>query len=200
MLSQNGEGREKTKPAEKRSAARKDQNLPVPSYQEEFESFYKQYYQIVLGYLVKKTSRSDDAEDLAGKVFLYCFENWSSYDENKASRKTWLFLIVRSRWIDYLRRRREMTNLDEIAELAGSDDSLMDRALQLETLRGELAEALEKIPESQRKAIVMRFFGQIEDREIARRLQTTENNVRVLIHRGLIRLRSVPSLQALFMA
>ena len=60
-----------------------------------------------------------------------------------------------------------------------------------------LAVMLKKLPENQRNAIVLRYFGDYSDDEIAERLHTTSGNVRVIIHRGIIALKSERSFKEL---
>lgn len=154
-----------------------------------YESFYKSYYRMVLGYLRKKTNSLADAEDITGKVFLYCFEKWETYDPAKASQATWLFMIVRSRWTDFLRTNRGYIDIDELDGFLTNDEDQIENAVRLESIRNELAVSLEKLPENQKKAIIMRYFGEYSDEEIAGHLNTTAGNVRVIIHRGLSKLK-----------
>lgn len=157
---------------------------------ENYESFYEAYYKTVLGYLVKKTNSLTDAEDIAEKVFLYCYEKWNTYDPVKASQNTWLFMIVRSRWTDYLRARRSFVDIDELDEMLTNGEDQIENAVRLESIRQELTTSLSNLPETQRKAIIMRYFGEYSDEAIAKHLCTTTGNVRVIIHRGLNKLRS----------
>lgn len=159
-----------------------------PSY-EDYESFYRAYYGLVLGYLKNRTNSYSDAEDVTAKVFLYCYEKWDSYDPSKASQQTWLFMIVRSRWIDFLRSNKSHDNIDELDEYLVLGDDPIDNAIRLQAIRQELAKALKSLPENQRTAIIMRFFGDYSDSEIALRLNTSEGNIRVLIHRGINKLK-----------
>lgn len=164
---------------------------------EKYEAFYEAYYNIVLGYLRKKVNSLADAEDIAGKVFLYCYEKWETYDSSKASQATWLFMIVRSRWTDFLRVNRAFVDIDELDEVLTSGEDQIDNAVRLESIRQELATSLECLPEKQRKAIIMRYFGDYSDEEIANHLNTTTGNVRVIIHRGLNKLKSEASFKEL---
>ena len=162
-----------------------------------FEAFYEGYYRIVLGYLTKKAASVADAEDIAGKVFLYCYEKWETYDPKKASQSTWLFMVVRSRWIDFLRKKQEHVDIQELDEVLTDHEDHIDNAMRLDAIRQELAAALEKLPENQRKAIIMRYFGNYSDEEIAACLKTTSGNVRVIIHRGLNKLKAEASFRDL---
>ena len=164
---------------------------------EKYESFYEAYYRIVLGYLRKKVDSLADAEDIAGKVFLYCYEKWETFDPSKACQSTWLFMIVRSRWTDFLRTNRGYIDIDELDGFLTKDEDQIENAVRLESIRNELAVSLEKLPENQRKAIIMRYFGEYSDEEIAGHLNTNAGNVRVIIHRGLSKLKSDASFRDL---
>ena len=159
-------------------------------FYDNYEAFYEAYRGLVVGYLRKRMNSPDDAEDIASKVFLYCYERWETYDPQKAAQQTWLFMIVRSRLADYLRYRKTYVDIDKLDTYLTEDDDPMDSAVKLQAIRQELAEALKNLPENQRTAIVMRYFGEYSDFEIAARLNTTPGNVRVIIHRGLSRLKT----------
>jgi RNA polymerase sigma factor (sigma-70 family) len=55
----------------------------------------------------------------------------------------------------------------------------------------ELEDALAKLPARQRAAVVLRFYGDLPDAEIARALRCRPGTVRSLIHRALADLRKV---------
>jgi len=161
----------------------------------DYESFYAAYYNTVFGYMRQKVSRQEDAEDLTAKVFLYCFEKWDTFDATRASQKTWLFMIVRSRWIDFLRRNRPDRGMKELDESFPGENEPLEQAAYLEALRDDLAWALESLGEQQKRAIILRYFGNRGNEEIASLLSVSESNVRVLIHRGLKKLESMMKLR-----
>ena len=167
------------------------------SFYETYELFYEAYYGIVVGYLKKRVNSTADAEDIAGKVFLYCFEKWDSYDPAKASQITWLFMIVRSKWTDFLRANKAFVEISELDEMLASEGDPIERSIYIQEIRDEVAVLLEKLPDIQRKAIVLRFIGEFSDNEIAKKLGTTAGNVRVIIHRGLTKIRKEATFQNL---
>lgn len=181
---------------ETREVARVDKSSHI--FYEEYEAFYEAYYSIVLGYLRKKVNSLADAEDITGKVFLYCYEKWETYDPSRASQSTWLFMIVRSRWTDFLRVNKAFVDIDELDEMLTNGEDQIENAVRLESIRQELSRSLNQLQESQRKAIIMRYFGEYSDEEIAKRLNTTAGNIRVIIHRGLSRLRLEAEFNELF--
>lgn len=164
----------------------------VESIESAFETLYSEYYLSIFRYLSSKGVAIQDSEDLANECFMYCYQHWNDYDPNKATRKTWLYLVVRSRWKNYLRDKKQLYSLDDFENLLPGKDEL-DQAVRLQAIRDELARLLEQLPEKQREAIVLRFFRQWSDEEIAGWLNTSRTNVRVMIHRALKRMNDESS-------
>ena len=148
-----------------------------------YEAFYSEYHPMIIRYLAGKCSSRQDAEDLTNECFLYCYKNWDQYDPERSTRKSWLYLIVRSRWKNYLRDRKQTYSLDDFENVI-PDKDIIDQTVRLQALRTELAELLKKLPENQREAVVLRFFREWTDDEIAEWLGTSKGNVRVMIHRA----------------
>lgn len=140
---------------------------------------------------MKRCGSREDAEDLTSAVFTYCFQRWSLYDASKASLQSWLFMIVRSRWKNYCRDRKVFADIDDMVDVFGSDGSEMEQAVRLEEIRRDIAEILAQLSENQREVIVLRYFGNLDDNEIARRVHTTSGNVRVLHSRALKKMKTL---------
>ncbi len=152
-----------------------------------YEDFYQANYLKVVRYLSGRCHSFHDAEDLANDSFLYCLTHWDDYDQNKASRNTWLFIVVRSRWKNYLRSHKTFTAIDELEDII-PDIDVIEQSIWLQSVRDEIAVLLEKLPENQKETIVLRYIEQWTDDEISAALNTSIINVRVMIHRGLQRI------------
>lgn len=149
-----------------------------------YESFYSDYHPMIIRYLSSKCASVQDAEDLANDCFLYVYNHWNDYNPEKSTRKNWLFLIVRSRWKNYLRDRKQTSNLDDFENII-PDKDIIEQSIWLQSVRSELAALLNQLPEKQREAVILRFFRQSSDEEIADLLHTSKVNIRVMVHRAL---------------
>ena len=67
--------------------------------------------------------------------------------------------------------------------------SFIKAAQQVGLSLDEIAEALATLPEKQRTAVVLRFYEDLPEGEIASVLGCRPNTVRTLVHRGLATLR-----------
>lgn len=153
-----------------------------------FDDFYRENYPKVMHYLRARLSDTAAAEDLSSDIFLYCYDRYESYDPEKSSVKNWLFVIVNSRLKNYYRDRRPFASFEDIDELLPGVETDMERSMYIEQLRDKLHELLHALPERQREVIVSRFYREESYETIARRLQITPQNARVLLSRALDRL------------
>ena len=159
-------------------------NIEKPS----FESVYQSYYLSVVKYLQKKIGNIHDAEDLAAETFLYCYQNYDRYDPAKSAVSTWIYLAANCRLKNYYRDKKEYMDLSELEERLFVEDSDMEQAAYLDDLRRIIGMMLQKLPERQQRAVIMRFFQQKEFSEIASSLGTTSGNARVILTRALDKL------------
>ena len=155
-----------------------------PSY----ERFYGEYYDRVLRYVRGKISGYEDAEDLTAEVFLYCYQHYDSYDPQKSAITTWLYLIVNSRIKNYYRDHVPTADFEDVAETLQDLGIDLERGVYLEQLHDTLMKSIGRLPERQRKIVMMRYFENLSGEEIAQKLGITPGNVRVLLSRALDRL------------
>lgn len=156
-----------------------------------FENIYSRYYAPILSYFIKRIGNQSDAEDLTSEVFLYCFNNFNTYDPLKSSVATWLYLVAKSRFYNYCRDRKQIEDIDNYSNIIEDTNNLVERAVYLSELRTQLNEALNELTERQKKIVVMKYFEGMNAEEIATILDTNANNVRVQLSKALKRLRTV---------
>lgn len=150
-----------------------------------FESFYRQYLQQVHRYLSGKMENVQDVEDLTSEIFEYCYRQFHTFDPKKASIRTWLYVIVNSRYKNYLRSRRCFEDIEDYMEFMASDETPMEQAAELECERELLARALERLPQRQREIVIRKYFLEQNASEIAREFGMTQVNVRVQLYRAI---------------
>jgi RNA polymerase sigma-70 factor (ECF subfamily) len=159
---------------------------PKPPY----EVFYEDNYQRVVHYLRNKITNYEDAEDLASEVFVYCFSHYDSYDPEKSSLTTWLYLIVNSRLKNYYRDHVTFADFESVADTMQDQSLDMDEGIYLEQLHGALMRSIKTLPDRQQKIVMMPYFQNYSANEIATRLGISPGNVRVLLSRALDKLAS----------
>lgn len=158
-----------------------------------YEDFYRDHYAMVINYLRFRCHSLQDAEDIASQVFTYCYFHWTDYNPQKASAKTWLFLIVRSRWIEFRRKQKICADIDELSNILTDEKDPIEQAMTLDSIRQELAKALTALPQNLRAVVVLRYFSDDSDELIAKKLHTTRGNVRVMASRAIKKMQPMLS-------
>lgn len=129
-----------------------------------------------LAYLL--TGSRETAADVVQDSFVKVFRKWDSIrDPNAYLRK----VVVNGCKSSHRRRKRER---DRAAVAAG-----VDQVVDLEA--DEISDALAALPHRQRAAIVLRYYHDCSEREIAEVLGCRPGTVGSLLHRGLAQLREV---------
>lgn len=154
-----------------------------------FEKYFEQYYQQVFRYLIKKTSSAPAAEDLAMDSFAVCWEKFDVYDPAKASFGTWLYVIVNNKLKNYYRDHKIAGEIDEASSVQEDFEDSLVEAEYLSAMRGTLCDALEALPETQRRIVIYKYFDNKNSNEIALLVGLTPGNVRQQLSRALGKLR-----------
>lgn len=131
------------------------------------------------------------AEEIVQEVFLRLWNDPERFDHERGSLRSYLLAQCHGRSVDLLRsetarRRREERDVRRTAE-AGYDleHEVVDLAVA-ETVRA----ALSTLPDAEREAISLAYFGGHTYREVAEMLRQPEGTVKSRIRVGLQRLRS----------
>jgi RNA polymerase sigma-70 factor (ECF subfamily) len=152
-----------------------------------FAELYDRHAARVLGLLLKLTGQRDDAEDLLQEVFSQVWRDAGKYDPARANPEVWLLLLARSRALDYLRRRRPVNGSPPEAALVCETDptQLLEKSEAAQRVRAALA----VLPDEQRKAIQLAFYGGLTHEQIAQSLAVALGTVKTRIRLGMQRLR-----------
>jgi RNA polymerase sigma-70 factor, ECF subfamily len=136
----------------------------------------------------KFVGRHEEAEDLTQDIFLKVFKSLDTFDR-RANFQTWLISVSRNLCIDHYRSvRQERQTIDyqvdpnELSPVAHEPGPIA--AIEQQDRVVLLREALAALPESLRKAVLMRDIQELTYQEIADRLHLPEGTVKSRINRG----------------
>jgi RNA polymerase sigma-70 factor, ECF subfamily len=152
-----------------------------------FGVFFDRYSSRVLGLLFKFVRRREDAEDLLQATFCEVWRRASAFDPSRSRCESWLLLIARSRALDHLRTRRAAAELTAVPEPATDHD--LTGGLELEEASDSLRDAVQRLPEEQRRAIELAFFAGLTHEQIAGKLEAPLGTIKTRIRLGMNRLR-----------
>ena len=155
------------------------------------EEIYDRYRAIAYAVAYRITTDAGLAEDVVQEAFLGAWRNGDRYAEARGSVKTWLLAIVHHRAIDAVRRRRPTSSLPEpeFAPPAALTAPDIWPEIQGRMDGDEVRRALAMLPEAQREAIELAYFGGLTQQEIAVRTDTPLGTVKGRMRLGLAALR-----------
>ncbi len=158
----------------------------------QFDAVYRRYLPAVYRYVRARVGATSDAEDITAAAFLDAMTSLARYQE-QGRFPAWLFTIARRRITAHRRRyvRREgkeasveeesLRRMPDVG--AGSSTARMaDQDLLQRAMTAHLSA-------DQHEALALRFYGDLPIAEIARVMGKGESAVKMLLHRGLGRLR-----------
>jgi RNA polymerase sigma factor (sigma-70 family) len=139
------------------------------------------------------------AEDVAQEVFLKAWRAAATYDARRGSARTWLLSISRNTAIDLVRVRRSVPLSPEALTglLAGDaiatspDDRLVEQADAV-----EVRHALERLPDSQRRALLLAAVGGRSAADISEIESIPLGTAKARVRKALIRMRETLELEA----
>ena len=162
--------------------------------QPEIEEVYDAYFSIVYNYVFYKLLNRENTEDVVSQVFIKVLQHLHRYDASKASVKTWILRITDLTLIDFYRMQHPSVSFDH--EESGLENVISVHFEQqyddvVNPQRLMLLEALEQLPERERTFIYYRYYLNLTNREIARRMNMNENTVAAVMARARSKMKNI---------
>ncbi len=171
--------------------------------EQDFSALVDRYAPVVYRLARGITRGPQDAEDVVQETFLRAFKHLGSFAPSKATFKTWLLTIARNQSINVFGalKRRTLRFLSEIdidergPACSNNPGSGLDRdaesLLALKQEHSRVEQALRKLPERQRTAVLLKAQDDMSYDQIAGVMNTSVSSVESLIFRGRKRLLEI---------
>jgi RNA polymerase sigma-70 factor (ECF subfamily) len=158
-----------------------------------FAALYLRYFDHVYNYLRLLLNNSHDAEDGTQQVFTQVLNALPRYERRSQPFRVWLFVVVRNVAFDRLRQQNRVDivtpeDLNRSRDRHIPDDSEVEGTLGWISDR-ELLMFIERLPLAQRQVLMLRYMMDLSTADIARVLERSTEDVRILQHRALRFLR-----------
>lgn len=165
-----------------------------------WEKFLAVYGQRLYGYFFRATGSHHEAEDLVSELMVRLVRKMGQYDD-RGKFEPWMFRIAANLVRDRIRRikaRPRPMSLDSrddeqggLGETISGADCPVDSGLLAGENRSALDAALAQLPEKSRQMILLRHFGDMSFKEIAKIYNCPVGTVLARVHRALKTLRTV---------
>ena len=163
------------------------------------ESALKELYALtsskLYGVAVRVVTNREWAEDVLQEAYLNIWKIAGSYKASLSPPMAWRGLLVRSRGLDFLRRRASdradrVQELDDVISdtVAGDSPNPMDTT-QASEQAWALHQCLSQLENKQREVVSLAYLRDLSHSELAEQLKLPLGTVKTWIRRGLEQLR-----------
>jgi RNA polymerase sigma-70 factor (ECF subfamily) len=165
-----------------------------------FGQLYEAHYQPILNYLYRQTLSVTVAEELTSDTFFKALRGLPGYRPRPSVRfRAWLYRIATNEARMYWRSRRgrgrtlplsdehELPRITFVWPETESPEVVREKQRQYAVMY----QALGRLPERYRVALMLRYFEGLGHEEIAGILGTRPGTIKSLVHRGLAKLAKV---------
>jgi RNA polymerase sigma-70 factor (ECF subfamily) len=152
-------------------------------------ALYDRYGRLAYSLAYRILGESEAAEDVVQDAFLSAWRGAGGYRRERGNPRAWLLSIVHHRAVDILRRKTTFRPAPlEIAEAQPSDE---DTALAAEqnVENKTVREALEALPQAQRRTIELAYFGGYTHVELSELMGVPLGTVKGRMRIGLQKMR-----------
>jgi RNA polymerase sigma factor (sigma-70 family) len=147
-----------------------------------FETIVDRYQSRLLGFCRQMLGSTEDAEDVLQEVFVNAYRAMLA-DNREINLRPWLYRIARNRCLNHLRKptadAQESMDAVPMVEAATTHECVHNR----EEFRQLIAD-VNKLPETQRSALLLREMDALSYEEIAHAMETTVPSVKSLLVRA----------------
>lgn len=155
-----------------------------------FSEIYNQYIEKIYRFVFLRVNSVETAEDLTSETFVRLWDSLRG-EKDIENPQAFIYKIARNLTIDFYRNKHKLN------VVSTSSVKIIDPRIDLEekaNLNSELEQvkkALSTLKDEYQEALILYYLEKVSVPEIADILGKSENAVRVMIHRGVGKLREI---------
>jgi RNA polymerase sigma-70 factor (ECF subfamily) len=151
---------------------------------EEFRRIYDSVFPVLFRVANRIVNSEDAAEDLCQESFFKLYEKDMVFP-NMEEAKYWLIRVVKNAALNYAKRKeRERKAYQRVFREGLRQEETGEGLLVKKETQAEIKEALEKLPENLKMALIFKEYAELNYKEIGRILGISEGNVKVRVFRA----------------
>jgi RNA polymerase sigma-70 factor, ECF subfamily len=153
---------------------------------------YDRVSRVAYGLALRVLRDERHAEDAVQEAFLQVWRSAATFRAERAKASTWILTLVHRRAVDLV-RREERRQADPLTDdsAAGEAPEQTEEAAWLRFERERVQSALRQLPDVQREALELAYYGGFSQSELAERLGVPLGTIKSRMFAGLARLREL---------
>lgn len=153
-------------------------------------ALYDRYGRVAYGLALRVLRDAALAEDAVQEAFLAVWRSAHRYIPERSKASTWILTFVHRRAVDLV-RREERRRADQLTDVESVVGGMVDEEAWLGLERERVQAALQQLPDQQREAIELAYYGGFTQSELAERLGQPLGTIKSRMFTGLARLREL---------
>jgi RNA polymerase sigma-70 factor (ECF subfamily) len=159
-----------------------------------FQQAYEEHQRGVYAAAFRILGNAAQAQDVVQDVFLRVWRRPASFDARRGELGSYLRLMARSRALDLWREGQALGRASDRLKVVVADeeprvDERPSAAAERDDARSAVRDALRRLPDSQREALVLAYWGGLTADQIAQRAHVPLGTAKSRIRLGLAKLR-----------
>jgi len=164
--------------------------LAARSEQSALAELYDRYGRPAYGLALRILRDETFAEDAVQEAFMSLWRTAPRFVPERGKASTWILTLVHRKAVDIV-RREQVRRTDALVEDAGEHAHAADEEAWLRLQRERVQNALRQLPDQQREAIELAYYGGFTQSELAERLGQPLGTIKSRMFAGLARLREL---------
>ena len=150
-----------------------------------FEEIINEYRSGLTFFINRYVHNVDVAEDLAADVFAYLIFKPQKYNF-KVTLKTYLYMMGRSRALDWLRKesKRRQIPLESLYSESSRDELTLEEAVIKSEEKRKLYKSLDKLPDNYKTALHLVYFEGLKYEEVGKVMNLNKKQVENIVYRA----------------
>ena len=166
--------------------------------QDAFAELYDLLSARVFGLILRIVVNRAQSEEVLQEVFFEIWQSAARFAPNKGQGRSWILTIAHRRAVDRVRASQSSSDRDVrvgMRDIEVAHDSVAEQ-VQLSIEGERVGRALTQLPEAQREAIVLAYYGGYSQSEISVLTGTPLGTIKTRMRDGMSRLRTAMGVTA----
>ena len=162
-----------------------DERLLIEAAQSDptrFGELYEENFARVYAFIARRVRNRQEAQDITSQVFARALANLGQFEWQGKPFAAWLYRLAANAISDHYRSKSR--------ELAWQQPEITQDEIEVAEQRAMLSRCLDRLPDEQRRVVVLRFFEERSTRDVATMLGKSEGAIKQLQWRALQKLRA----------
>jgi RNA polymerase sigma-70 factor (ECF subfamily) len=148
-----------------------------------YQTLLKEINKVLSAFIYLRIKNSSQVDDIVQEILIAIHRARHTYDPERAFTP-WMFAIAKHKLIDYLRKSKRTVDKEVSDDTFLENIALIESDDELETLKEQLHNAIEQLPEKQKTTVQLLKIEGYSVKEVSEKTGLSESAVKVTAHRA----------------